>query len=153
MSPVLRLKLPPTFDEPAGLSHADGKLYVADTNNHAIRVLDLNAGTVATIAGTGNMGRSVIPAGIEALAVNLRSPWDVALGGDTTLYIAMAGTHQIWAMDLMANTLSPAVGNGREAMLNDSLLNSELAQPSGLYVVGDQVYFADSESSTIRVDK
>lgn len=30
-----------TFDEPAGLSYADGKLYVADTNNHAIRVVTL----------------------------------------------------------------------------------------------------------------
>ncbi len=33
---------PPQFDEPAGLCYADGKLYVADTNNHAIRVIDLN---------------------------------------------------------------------------------------------------------------
>ncbi len=32
---------PPTFFEPAGLSYAAGKLYVADTNNHAIRVIDL----------------------------------------------------------------------------------------------------------------
>jgi sugar lactone lactonase YvrE len=32
-----------TFNEPAGLSAAGGKLYVADTNNHAIRVMELTA--------------------------------------------------------------------------------------------------------------
>jgi len=37
------------FDEPGGLSYADGRLYVADTNNHAIRVIDLEAQTVNTI--------------------------------------------------------------------------------------------------------
>ncbi len=36
------------FDEPGGLGVADGKLYVADTNNHAIRVLDLANGRTRT---------------------------------------------------------------------------------------------------------
>ncbi|HYW78677.1 MAG TPA: hypothetical protein VE890_03835, partial [Thermoguttaceae bacterium] len=44
----------PTFNEPAGLSAAAGKLYVADTNNHAIRVIDLQAGNkVSTLRITG----------------------------------------------------------------------------------------------------
>jgi DNA-binding beta-propeller fold protein YncE len=41
---------PPQFDEPAGLSAADGKLFVADTNNHAIRTVDLASGKVSTLA-------------------------------------------------------------------------------------------------------
>ena len=32
---------PAQFHEPAGLAHAKGQLYVADTNNHLIRTLDL----------------------------------------------------------------------------------------------------------------
>ena len=39
----------PLFDEPAGLSIAAGKLYVADTNNHAIRVVDLATRSVSTL--------------------------------------------------------------------------------------------------------
>ena len=31
------------FNEPAGISAANGRLYVADTNNHVIRVLELAA--------------------------------------------------------------------------------------------------------------
>ena len=34
---------PPQFDEPAGISYAGGKLYVADTNNHLIRTIDLKS--------------------------------------------------------------------------------------------------------------
>jgi sugar lactone lactonase YvrE len=37
------------FDEPGGLSLAGRTLYVADTNNHAIRAIDLDAGTVTTV--------------------------------------------------------------------------------------------------------
>jgi sugar lactone lactonase YvrE len=44
---------PPRFDEPAGLSIAGDKLYVADTNNHRIRVVDLKARTVQTLPLTG----------------------------------------------------------------------------------------------------
>ena len=44
---------PARFDEPAGISYAAGKLYVADTNNHAIRVLDLTARSVSTLVIDG----------------------------------------------------------------------------------------------------
>ncbi|HRF98204.1 MAG TPA: hypothetical protein PLZ51_23515, partial [Aggregatilineales bacterium] len=37
------------FDEPADVKYHDGKLYVADTNNHAIRVIDLTTNMVSTI--------------------------------------------------------------------------------------------------------
>jgi DNA-binding beta-propeller fold protein YncE len=37
------------FNEPGGLTFAGGKLYVADTNNHAIRMIDLNEGKVETL--------------------------------------------------------------------------------------------------------
>ena len=44
---------PAQFDEPAGLSAAGGKLYVADTNNHAIRVIDLKSTGVTTLTIAG----------------------------------------------------------------------------------------------------
>ncbi len=42
-----------SFWEPGGLSLAEGKLYVADTNNHAVRVVDLGTGRVSTLGITG----------------------------------------------------------------------------------------------------
>lgn len=38
-----------TFSEPAGVSVALGKLYVADTNNHLIRIVDLKTRRVETL--------------------------------------------------------------------------------------------------------
>jgi len=144
------------FDKPQGMALDGDLLYIADVNNHAIRVADLSERTVRTIVGNGDMGRGGIRFGMTVdnpLQVSIRSPWDVELDGAGNLHIAMAGTHQLYIYELETNMLYPSVGNGREANLNDvSLGDSELAQPSGLYYAGDgKLYFADSESSTIRL--
>lgn len=145
------------FNQPQGmaLSPDGGTLYVADVNNHAIRAVDLAAQQVRNIAGTGSMGRGIVPFETiinEPLTFDLRSPWALALNADGSLLdIAMAGTHQLWQMDLNNNLLRASVGNGREAQLSTTLASSELAQPSGLFRVGSLLYFADSESSTVRV--
>lgn len=145
-----------TFDKPQGMALAGDLLYIADVNNHSIRTADLSARSVATAAGNGDMGRSRIPFGVpvsDPLGVALRSPWDVEFDDAGRLHIAMAGTHQLYIYEPETNALYPSVGNGREANLNDvSLADSELAQPSGLYYAGaGKLYFADSESSTIRL--
>ena len=139
-----------TFDKPQGLALAGGTLYVADTNNHAIRAVNLVERTVSTAAGTGRQGYTRSGSG-PALATDLSSPWDVAAGADGTLYIAMAGVHQIWTLSADGQTVAPLVGSGREGRVDGAFDRAELAQPSGLYLAGDQLYFADSESSTIRV--
>lgn len=142
------------FDQPQGMEIIGDTLYVADVNNHAIRAIDLSVQEVSTIAGTGNMARTLVPFSSiisDPLAFDLRSPWDVILGENNNLYIAMAGAHQIWQLNLDTNVLQAAVGNAREAQLSTTLANSELAQPSGLHWQDGLLYFADSESSTIRV--
>ena len=143
-----------TFDQPQGIELVGNILYVADVNNHAIRTIDLEAQSVSTIAGTGTMARTLVPFTTvisDPLNAEIRSPWDVAFDGEKTLYIAMAGSHQIWQLDLEFNELRAAVGNGREAQISRRLANSELAQPSGLHWHDGLLYFADSESSTVRV--
>ncbi len=144
-----------TFDQPQGMALVDNILYVADVNNHAIRAIDFDEEVVTTIVGTGNMGRGIpnFETNItDLLNFDIRSPWDVEYDAENNeLYIAMAGTHQIYALDFDSMVLSPFVGNGREAQFNDTLATSELAQPSGLYLEDGLLYFADSESSTIRV--
>ncbi len=142
-----------TFNKPQGMALRNGVLYVADTENHAIRAVDLAAKSVTTLAGTGKQGHARLPFGSRApgRSTDLGSPWDLAFGADGVLYIAMAGPHQIWAMyPDEAHSVGPVVGDGREAALNGTLAASRLAQPSGLFYRDDVLYFADSESSTIR---
>ncbi len=139
------------LDAPQGMElSADGQtLYVADTNNHAIRAIDTETGDVGTLLGTGSLGWP--PVGGVAPDVALNSPWDVLREGDQ-LYIAMAGHHQIWVLDLTSGVAAPLVGNAREGVLNGPFDQAELAQPSGLALdTAGRLYFADSESSSIRV--
>ncbi len=138
------------FDSPQGLAHAaeDDLLYVADTNNHAIRVINLTTAEVGLFAGTGSL-RWPPTAGV-APNVALNSPWGLTLR-DGVLYIAMAGFHQIWSAELATGILAPRVGSAREATLNGPIAEAALAQPSGLtFDDAGTLYFADSESSSIR---
>jgi thiol-disulfide isomerase/thioredoxin/sugar lactone lactonase YvrE len=140
------------FDQPQGmaLDEANGLLYVADTGNHAIRVIDLDTGEVTVALGTGAQG-GYPPTGGLAPVVPIRSPWDVLLDG-TDLYIAMAGSHQIWKLDLATGLAGPFAGSGAESDKDGAAAEAELAQPSGLALgAGGILYFADSESSSIRL--
>ena len=97
-----------------GMALDGDTLYVADRKNHLIRALDLKA-------ADGQDGRRHRRAGARRprqrrrrpCKTGLNSPWDLLLHG-RTLYIAMAGHHQIWTFDLAKNTVAPYAGNGRE---------------------------------------
>src|SRR5262249_26467021 len=137
-----------SFNDPQGMAVAGDRLYVADRKNHLIRLLDLVRGTVKTIAGTGNQGHGRPGAG-PALETPLNSPWDLCLV-DRALFIAMAGNHQIWKLDLDVNTIGPFAGSGREDIADGAPVEACFAQPSGLATDGKNVYVADSEASAIR---
>lgn len=138
------------FYNPQGMALAGNTLYVADVDNHAIRSIDLNSGQVDTVVGTGNQASRYPPVAGVAPEVELNSPWDLVLAGEN-LYIAMAGSHQIWQLGLDDGVLEPLAGSGREGTLNGPRAGAELAQPSGLALGPDnRLYFADSESSSIR---
>ena len=136
------------FDHPQGMALDGDSLYVADTENHAIRRVDLAAGTVETVAGTGQQARG-FGSGGDALSTDLSSPWDVVLHGGAA-YIAMAGLHQLWVLGLKRGEVGPYAGNGREAPIDGPLLTASLDQPSGITTDGRLLYFADSEASAIR---
>ena len=138
-----------TFHGPQGMELAGNILYVADTENHTVRRVDLDNRRVERTAGTGEQSR-VSRRGGPALSTALSSPWDLALNGDT-LYIAMAGNHQIWALDIKAAELHRFAGTGREALSDGPLERCALAQTSGLSYADDKLYFTDSETSSIRV--
>ncbi len=133
---------------PQGMALDGDSLYVADTENHLIRRLDLKNHAVQTLAGTGRQSHEYFQIG-PALTVGLNSPWDLQLVG-RTLYIAMAGPHQIWQLELDKNVVSTFAGSGREARADGELLAAGFAQPSGITTDGDRLYTADSEANIIR---
>ena len=136
------------FNHPQGIALEGETLYVADTGNHAIRRVDLAAGTVETIAGTGEQGHSR-EGRRPARSMELCSPFDL-LEHQGTLYIAMAGIHQLWSMDLADGMIGPFAGTGGEAITDGLLAKAELAQPCGITTDGVKLFFADSETSSVR---
>src|SRR5262249_30043931 len=123
------------------------------TGNHALRRIDLKTGATTTVAGTGELGQAV-PREIEAALLTktaLRSPWDVAWNPERSeLYVAMAGTHQIFRYDPARSVLSRLAGAGREARADGGPDEAAFAQPSGLALIGGELYVADSEISCVR---
>jgi thiol-disulfide isomerase/thioredoxin len=158
-----------TFDHPQGMTLDGETLYVADTENHLIRKVDLKKKIVSTIAGTGRQGHGwpgieQLQAGIAKtrftgppLKTALNSPWALWVN-KRDLFIAMAGPHQIWKMTLPKGEIGPFAGNGREDIVDGPHLpaapyelgSSSFAQPSGLASDGKVLYVADSEGSSIR---
>lgn len=135
------------FRRPQGLEIDGDFLYVADTENHAVRRLDLENRTVETIAGTGE--QMVWGKGGPSRTTSISSPWDLELIG-RDLYIAIAGRHMIWTLDLERERLDIYAGTGREARLDGHRMSAAFAQPSGLAFYIDKLYIADSEISSIR---
>lgn len=136
------------FNRPQGLALDGETLYVADTENHAIRRIDLNKKQVETLAGNGKQAQWRSTGG-NIKTAELSSPWDLVKVGNA-LYIAMAGTHQIWKLDFAKQEVKPFAGSGAEARFDASIAESAFAQPSGIVSDGKKLWIADSESNIIR---
>ncbi|GAB6031565.1 NHL repeat-containing protein 2 [Chamberlinius hualienensis] len=157
------------FRAPQGMAWKDDNtLFVADTENHAIRKVNLATGNVETIVGNGNQG-SDYKGGLKGIEQLINSPWDVCYNSsnfENVLFIAMAGCHQIWiyavedatlsnGVHLLKHTCQCLVGSGVEMNRNNYYPhNASFAQPSGLCFAqlkqNSCLIVADSESSTIR---
>lgn len=149
------------FNAPHGLQVLGDRIFVADTGNHALRLVDLGEGTVKTLVGNGRRGSGKsIPyvdladmKGVPATRdVELASPWDIKFIEDsrtTKFVIAMAGTHQLWLYDM--DRIGILAGSGRETVDDGPLAEAGLAQPSGIALTGrNTIYFVDAESSALR---
>ncbi len=125
------------FSDPHGLLFDGANLYVADSGNNALRVINFKEETVETLVGSGVRGQ-VIDSISEAKDANLSSPSDLEFfPNKNTIAIANAGSNQILTYNLKTRTVSA--------------LASNLAQTSDLSAFGGKLYFVDALSSSLRV--
>ena len=136
----------PLFDHPQGIVFDGDALLVADAFNHAIREIDLISGMTRTIAGTGRQLRTRA----DERAGALSSPWDLARVGDRVA-IAMAGNHRLYMLDRKGARADAVAGSGAEELHDGPLTNAALAQPMGICADESRIWFADAESSAVRV--
>ena len=138
-----------SFRDPQGLACDNDAIWVADTGNHALRRIDRASGLVSTVAGTGLRGAALGSGAVDGQGTALASPWDVEIV-DGQIFFANAGTHQIGVYDPATARVWLAAGTGGEALGDGPAQQALLAQPSGLALGEDGLYFADSETSAVR---
>ncbi|HEX2904115.1 MAG TPA: thioredoxin-like domain-containing protein [Jatrophihabitans sp.] len=145
---VARYGGPGVLKEPNGLALApDGlgfDLVVADTGNH--RLVTLTGGTNPEPI---NLQRDLST--VTGAVPPVLSPWDVAWWPAAGLFvIAAAGVHLLLGWDPVADEVRILAGTTVEGLKDGPALDGWLAQPSGLAVDGDRLWFADSETSALR---
>jgi DNA-binding beta-propeller fold protein YncE len=84
-----------------------------------------------------------------ALETALSSPWDVAWAGGA-LFIAMAGTHQVWRYDPGDGTVAVWAGTGHEGIRDGTRESAWLAQPMGIAALGETLMVACAETQAVR---
>ena len=77
---------------PKGLAVAQGRLYVADTENHVVRRIELRTGIITTVLGTGQRGDGPEP---DPLRCSLSRPHGVFVDAAGTLYVGDSEAHRI----------------------------------------------------------
>jgi|GEM_PF-2823561 len=135
-------------------------VYVADTGNRRVRVINVAAGTVSTLAGTGKRCTFQVSDcgdGGPAAKMELDSPSGLALSPDqSTLFVSDRGAHVVWQIDLN-DPSKPATliaGTGRlgtpEQGEGGAGFDAPLVAPRGLAATTDDLYVADSGTNTVR---
>lgn len=136
------------FRLPRGLCLVRESLYVADTGNHALRRIRLLDGAVETLLGNGRAGTPREGSG-KAAELPLNQPWDVA-GTLDRLYLAMAGSNQVWEYELGQGRLKLGAGSGELGIADGPSRSAMFAQPAALALVQQTLYVADAASSAVR---
>jgi hypothetical protein len=139
-----------------GIAYASGKLYIADTDNNLMRMMDLSSGMVTTIAGTGDPNYT--GDGGPALQATLYMPHAVQIGPDGNVYFADTYNHTIRMIELSSGNISTVVGTSYAGLDNTDdrpATQTQLYKPFGVNFDADgNLYVSDTLNSRIlRVAK
>ena len=135
------------FAKPRGIT-ADGagKLYVADSDNDRIRVIDEATGQVTTLAGQGYGSSDGVGAG-----ANFAGPMAVATDGAGNLYVADGWGSTIRKVVVATATVTTLAGAaGGDGLVDGRGAAALFTRPHGIAVDGKTLYVADKQSNVVR---
>jgi sugar lactone lactonase YvrE len=126
-----------------------GTMYIADTNNQRVRVVDTN-GTISTLAGSGAAGFS--GDGGPATLATMYYPTGVYADTTGNVYTADQYNHRIRVID-SSGTISTIVGSGGAGYAGDGgpATSAKLNYPTDVYLDSQgNIFIADRHSNVIR---
>lgn len=131
-----------------------GDLYIVERDNHTVRKVDMKAGTISTVAGTGIPGFS--GDGGAATKAQLRSPHSIAFDEKDNLFICDIGNHRIRRVDSKTKNIGTYAGTGERKPTPDgaSLAGTPLNGPRTIDLDSQgNLYLALREGNSIyRID-
>ncbi len=84
-----------------------GNVYIADTENHRIRMVSASTGNISTIAGDGNdNGDKAIVNDVSATSASLNRPYDVAIDASGSASTTHSLTHSLKGLLLLRYALT-----------------------------------------------
>ncbi len=129
-----------------------GNIFIADTNNHSIRKVDISTGIITTVAGNGTKGDSGDKG--RAISANLNTPRGVFVDGGGNIFIADSKNNRARKVDAGSGIIDTVAGNGSNGFSGDSgaATSAELNEPSSIAVDGaGDIFIADTKNSRIRM--
>ena len=128
-----------------------GDMFLALREGNTVYRVDMKAGTIHHIAGSGQKGYS--GDGGRADLARLSGPKGIAVGPKGGVYIADTESHTIRRIDLHTGIIRTVAGDGKVHDGPDGdPLQCGLARPHGVFVAGGgAVYIGDSENHRVRV--
>jgi len=132
-----------------------GNLYIADSGDSKIRVLNLSSGIITTYAGTGNTCILTVGCGDggPATSANISSPWQLSMDSKNNLYIADAPENRIRMVNSGTGIISSVAGSGNQGFNGNGgpALSAYLNSPRGIYVdSSDNMTIADTGNQQVR---
>ncbi len=129
----------------------DGNLWLALREGNAVYRLDMKAGTIHHVAGTGEKGFT--GNGGPTRQATLSGPKGLSVGPDGNIYLADTESHTIRRIDLASNTIELIAGTGDRGDGPDGDPRAcKMARPHGVFVDRDgSVFVGDSEAHRVRV--
>ena len=127
-----------------------GNLYIADTMNHRVRMVDSETGIISTLVGTGQARFS--GDGGPAHQAALNEPAALAVDDEGRIYIADQSNHRVRMVDLKTGVIRTVAGTGVSMYDGDGkpAVDTALAGPGGLALADNRLYIADTFNGRVR---
>ena len=140
------------LDHPAGITFdIAGNLYIADTGNHRIRLVDADTGIITTVAGNGAIGSA--GDGDIATDASLNTPLGVAVDTDGNVFIADTGNNKVRTVSGSTGLIDTIAGDGTYGFYGDNGpgIDAAFSGPTDVAVDSDgNVVIADTGNNRIR---
>jgi DNA-binding beta-propeller fold protein YncE len=150
-----------SLNNPGGIAvAANGDIYIADTLNHRVRMIDHVDGFIHTVAGDGTTGdgEEQVGDGGPATGAPLNMPSDVAVAPNGDVYIADMYHQRVRKIDAMTRRITTVAGTGHWGNTGDDgpATRATFAGPAGIAVVADgaggiTLFIADYYNGRVRV--